>query len=200
MRVKNYYKVLLTIYALLIGLNFCFSQASTNSNEDRIDAIYSNSIAIKPIDLFVSIYAIQYERQFDKNNEGIIGIYYLQSQADSLYPGTYRLITPMVGYRRYLWKELHIEYVLMPGCAIYDDNSEGTRSTSFEIWNELHCGYRFQFSLLKTQMFINPQVLFGFCLYRSNQPNSFRIIDEDPENFIPNQFYIFPNINFGFRF
>jgi hypothetical protein len=189
-------------FAIFLFIIFIFlSYSQENSSNDKNESIiYEHSIAIKPIDLFVDIYAFQYEKQFDEKNELILGAYYLLSNGNNAYPGTFELITPMIGYRRYLWEELHIEYILMPGCALYKNNTANIQSFSFEIWNEFHIGYRFQFSLFKIPLFITPQALIGFNLYRGNQPLSFRIIDEDPNNFFPNILYLFPNINMGFRF
>lgn len=110
------------------------------------------------------------------------------------------MYSPIVGYRRYLWKGLHLEDLLLPGLASYNDTSVHKKNLSFEVWNEVHMGYRFELKLSEISLFITPQVLLGFNLYRGNQPASFKEIDDKPENFIPNKLYIFPNVNVGLRF
>ncbi len=194
-------KVLFLVVSISAFLTNVYSQNADHNNNDSIlhsDGL-KNSVAIKPIDLFVSIYAIQYERQVGKKNEMILGLYYIGSSTNE-YPGTFKLYSPMIGYRRYLWKGLHVEYILLPGYAKYNDTIVKKIYNSFEVWNEFHVGYRFEFKILKMPFFITPQVLTGFSLYKSNQPQSFKLIDDKPENYYTNVLYIFPNINIGVRF
>jgi hypothetical protein len=183
-------------------LGFCpnlYCQDSNLKNNVINSVGLKNSVAIKPIDLFVSIYAIQYERQITKNSEIVFGLYYIGNN-NNKYPGTYKLYSPMIGYRRYFWKGLHMEYMMLPGYGRYNDSIMEKNYNSFEIWNELHIGYRFDFKICRIPFCISPQVLAGFCLYRSNQPQNFKLVDDKPENYFPNKLYIFPNVNLGIRF
>jgi hypothetical protein len=197
---------------MLIKIVFCFAGSIFLQNlfgqtvENKTNQSFSekvqlkNSIAIRPIDLFLSIYTIQYERQINVHDEFIFGLYYIGNNTNTSYPGTFQLYSPMIGYRRYLWKGLHVEDLLLPGLARYYNTKLLLKDISFEIWNEIHFGYRFELRLSGISLFITPQALFGFNLYRGNQPLSFKEIDDKPENFIPNKLYIFPNVDIGFRF
>jgi len=172
------------------------SQVSTKN----IDNQFQNAIVIRPIDLFLSFYVVQYERMVGLKNEFIVGLYDINNNSNLEYPGDYQLILPILGYRRYLWKGLHLEYSLLPGYAKYNDTIRKEISKSFEIWNEFHLGYRFQFEVFKVHLFLSPQILLGFNLFKGNQPESFKIIDDKKSNFYPNKIYIYPNINFGISF
>ncbi len=188
------------IEIILLSILFCLNRNLYSSSNDQTtnNNIYYNSVAIKPIDLFLSIYSLQYERQLDAGDEVILGLNYLGNNSGSGYPGTFRLYSLTTGYRRYLWEGLYAEYLLMPSYASYNDTNANIQSGSFEIWNEFHFGYRFELKLFNIPFFITPHVLIGFCLYRSNQPQSFKAADEN--NFYPNLLYVYPNVSFGVRF
>jgi hypothetical protein len=167
---------------------------------DNDDNRFQNAIVIRPIDLFLSIYIVQYERKIGLQNEIVAGLYEIKNNSNSEYPGYYQLISPIIGYRWYFWKGLHLEYSLLPGYAKYNYTIRKETSKSFEIWNEFHLGYKFQFKIFKLHLFLTPQVLLGFNLYKSNEPSSFEIIDNKKSNFYPNKIYLYPNINLGINF
>src|SRR5271157_2744798 len=111
--------------AFILALFLCSPNLYCQQNEsDTNSSRFQNSFAIRPIDLFLSIYSIQYERQLYSKNEMILGLYYLRTNANSTYPGFYQLSSPILGYRRYLWEGLHLEYLLLPGYAMYDDTNQ----------------------------------------------------------------------------
>ncbi len=162
-----------------------------------------NSIALRPIDLFFSIYVAQYERQLTTADEIIVGAYDLRGTTALFgppYPGTYELYSPLIGYRRYLWRGLHVEGVLLPGYAVYHDTTESSTRHSIELWSEVHAGYRFELALGAAALFVTPQILAGFCFYKSNEPSSFRSVDRDHPAFRLPDLYVAPNVNIGVRF
>lgn len=90
----------------------------------------------------------------------------------------------IVGYRRYLWRNLHIEYQLMPMWdKFYDDNEDKTYPVGFDLCNEFRLGYAFDFNIRKVLFFLNEQWPFGFALYSDpkGKPESLkRHVEENP--------------------
>jgi hypothetical protein len=77
----------------------------------------------------------------------------------------------ILGYRRYLWRGLSLEYVLMPSYNWFLAQPENVYYNGFELWNELRAGCRFDFA---GRFYVLPQWLFGFALYGGNKPQSFK--------------------------
>ncbi len=132
----------------------------------------------------------------------LFGAYYLRADktfSGQAYPGNYQGIAPIIGYRRFLVGKTYLEYQLLPMYAVYREADDGSDAKGFELWNELHLGYRLDFTIRNFPLFINLQGLLGFCLLKTNEPQSFANIEAtDPAYYFPN-FYVLPNILLGIR-
>ncbi|MCF7803291.1 MAG: hypothetical protein K9N46_11440 [Candidatus Marinimicrobia bacterium] len=153
---------------------------------------YDQSMDFSPLSPMFRIYAIQYYRHLTPRDEVVLGAAYTNLQWDF---GETNAATLIVGYRRYLWKKLHIEYQLWPDYDWFYEKQEERYYEGFDLWNEFRLGYQVDFSLGNLPCFINFQWPFGFGLYAANKPDSFRQHEEE------NPYFYFPPMFFlGIRF
>ncbi len=154
----------------------------------KIDTVkYSHSLDFCPLSPFIGIYALHYGHRFNTNNELIISPSYMRIN----YPSIGHTNAPgfIIGYRKYLWKNLHIDYQLMPMWdRFYDESCDKTYPVSFDLWNEFRLGYAFDFNIIDMPFFINVQVPLGFALYSApnGKPEAFKKhVNENPLFYIP---------------
>jgi hypothetical protein len=184
------YIVLVLLLAVFIG-PILFAQVDNRS-----------SIVTSLIDPFFSIYFLKYGYDLTKYDSLICGGYYLYSEksfSGNSYPGNYQGISLLFGYRRYLFDKWYVEDQIMPLYARYFDSSSNTKTYGFELWNEIHVGYKFKLLKTKIQIVIDPQVLFGICIYENNQPLSFSSKEGNTGRFFKN-LYVLPNVLVGIAF
>jgi hypothetical protein len=161
-----------------------------------------NCIETSIIDPFFSIYFLKYTNDITSQSSLLTGGYYLYSEkafSGENYPGTYQGLSLFIGYRRYIINKLYIEDQIMPMYAIYEDSHIDKKSTGFELWNEIHLGYKLKLFDSRVQLVLNPQVIFGICVYENNEPISFKKIEGDDRNYMKN-LYLLPNILIGIAF
>jgi hypothetical protein len=160
------------------------------------------SLETSAIDPFFSIYFLRCHIEASPKDAFLFGAYYLYSEktfSGQAYPGTYSGFAPIVGYRRFLWNRLYLEYQLFPMYADYRDSEGRAEAEGFELWNELHLGYRLDFRLGGIPLFLNLQGLVGICLLKTDEPPEFRAVEEsNPAFYFPN-FYVLPNLLLGLR-
>lgn len=150
-----------------------------------------HTIEISPLSPMFKIYAVQYGYLLSQKNELMIGFAYANIEYEE---GRSHAPTLILGYRRFLWKGLHIEYQIWPAYNDYFETSEQKYYSGFELWNEFRTGYQFNFKILKVPLTINPQLLFGFGIYPGNKPDSFiEIMKKEP-------LFIYPNVFIGVKF
>jgi hypothetical protein len=138
------------------------------------------------------IYALQYNYHFAAQNELILGLAYTNIQFDF---GSTHAAAIILGYRRYVWKNLHLEYQLWPDYDRFYEENEAKYYSGFDLWNEFRLGYQLDFNIFQLPCFINFQWPFGFGLYAENKPESFTEHEEE------NRFFYFPPMFFlGVRF
>ena len=152
-----------------------------------------NSIDFCPEYPFVGIYALQYSRELTQKDELFFGASFLNQKYDC---GNSNAGGLSIGYRRYLWYKLHCEYQLMPIYDNFYEKKEKAYYKSFDLWNEFRIGYRFDFTIAKCPLYINLQQPFGFGLYGSNKPESFKQENKGSKRF----FYFPPLALIGIRF
>lgn len=165
-----YYQVI----SLLIIINVSISYAQ--STKDSVIFNKKNrSIDFCPLSPVMGIYAIHFTYKFSLNNALIVAPSYMNIKYKNIEhtnaPGI------ILGYRRYLWKNLHIDYQLMPMFdRYYEENEHKTYPWGFDLWNEFRLGYEFDFYIRKTPLFINFQWPLGFALYSDpkGKPESFK--------------------------
>jgi len=153
---------------------------------------HKDSIDSSPISPFINIYGIHYNYHVTPKDELILGLGYMKIDFDF---GTIHSPALILGYRRYLWKNLHIEYQIWPGYDNFYEKHEDKYYKSFDVWNEFRLGYRFNFQIFGKPFYTSLQWPFGFGLYASNKPDSFKE-HEKAHRF----FYQFPLWFVGFKF
>jgi len=153
---------------------------------------YKNSIDVSPLSPFINIYAVHYIRKIYEKGEIITGLSYMRIKYDF---GNTNSPAIIAGYRQYLWKNLHIEYEVWPAYDNFYEKNENKYYKSFDIWNEFRLGYLIDFKIGKIPFYVNIQWPFGFGLFSSNKPKSFK--DHEKENRF---FYQMPLIFTGVKF
>lgn len=151
-----------------------------------------HSIEFSPMSPLFNIYALQYNYRMTSSDELILGVAYTNIQYDF---GETNAATAIIGYRRFFWKNLHIDYQLWLDYDRFYEKNEDRYYRGVDVWNEFRLGYRFDFTLVRLPAFINLQWPFGFGLYAQNKPESFKEHEKD------NRFFYFPPMFFfGIRF
>jgi hypothetical protein len=142
-------KKALCFYFLLI-FNFLVICAQ----KDNIDTVYlkskKNSVDLCPVSPLIDIYGVHYNRKITPKDELIIGLAYMNIKVkyEGLKIGETHSPGLIVGYRRYVWKNLHVEYQLWPCYDKYYETAEQKYYKSFDIWNEFRVGYQFDFKIM----------------------------------------------------
>lgn len=151
-----------------------------------------HAIEFSPLSPVIRIYAVQYARRLGEKDELLLGGAYANIRYDhgrSHAPGA------ILGYRRYLWRNAHVEYQLWPSYNWYWETDERRYYKGAELWNEFRPGYTFDFHLGERAVFINLQYLIGFGLYGlDSKPQSFKDQVEDETVFMAPMFFL------GWRF
>ncbi len=153
---------------------------------------HRNSIDSTPMSPLFRIYAIHYCRRVTPESEVIVGPYYANIKFEDVghtdAPGF------IVGYRRFFWRRLHLEYQLIPQWDhFYEENEDKRYPLGFDLWNELRLGYTWDFRAGSAPLFVNAQWPFGFALYSddSAKPESFKKkVEDDPFFYFPPMFFI----------
>ena len=177
----------------LLSLSFVTNASAQGLDSASAKAEYYHSIDFSPLSPFFKIYAIQYCYEFSAKNELMLGVAYTNIRNDDV--GINHDPTIIIGYRRYLWKNLHIEYQLWPGYNHYYSIKEDKYYDGIDIWNEFRIGYGMNFHISTLPVFINYQILAGFAIYPGNKPQVFT-------DWAKGQPFVFvsPMIFFGVRF
>jgi hypothetical protein len=184
-------KVFLIIMIVINGLNIYG------------DGIGKFSLETSIIDPFFNIYFVRSEYSLSMSDNAVFGLYFLTGDTALFgdpYPGDYTLFSAQIGYKKYVWDKIYISYLLIPGVAVYKDKNQSKEYLSFEVWNEMHLGNKFQITMDKTILFISSEVLIGISIIKTNEPNSFKIIEENEPAFGVPDLYILPNICLGMQF
>jgi len=153
---------------------------------------YKYSIDTSPLSPLFKIYGVHYNYRFEPKSEIILGLSYMNIHYDF---GNTNAPAIIIGYRRYIWKKLHFEYQLWPTYDNFYEKNEDKYYKSFDLWNEFRLGYQFDFTVSEFPLYINLQWPFGFGLFASNKPDSFKEFEKD------NRFFYFPPLIFlGIKF
>ena len=181
----------------------CYAQSDTLSlihNDYERSYSTKHSIYTDPTLMLLKSYVMIYEYRFNSRNSLTFGFWYNKGTETYpkkiQYPGYSLNYYTILGYRRYLWKGLHVEYQLYPGYSKFYEENKNRYFNSFAIFNEFRFGYKFELKVFKTPILANFQWPIGWIIYESNEPETFKKIrKQDPV------FYIFyPNIYLGYRF
>lgn len=170
----------------VILLSMEVANAGGLDGTDSIGA-FRHTIEISPLSPFIHIYALQYACQFTPKDELVVGLSYMNIRYDF---GSAHATAFIAGYRRFLWKNFHVEYQVWPAYDSFYEKNEGRYYKSFDVWNELRLGYRFDMEISSAPVFISVQWHFGFGLYASNKLQSFKGHGKE------NRFFYFPPLLF----
>jgi hypothetical protein len=196
-------KVYAPILLLLLPITLhaiCEETDSMKFNNEQMVKENTRSIVTDPFLPLFNSFALVYERFYNQQNGLVLGFWYGKVTAtypkEIKYPGFALNYAPIIGYRRYFWRNLHAEYQLYPGYTRFYEENEGKRYQSFSLFTELRIGYKFNLSIRGLPLVLNLQWPVGTSLYESNEPESFREIRKQDPIF----YLFFPNIYIGFRF
>jgi hypothetical protein len=178
-------------------------QSQTKVKNEKVEKTgYKHSFDTSPLSPFlqmndIGIWGVHYNYHFTDNDEVILGLSYMNMNLkhNDVEIGTTNSPGLIVGYRRYLWNNLHIEYQIWFCYDNYHEKIENKYYKSFDIWNEFRFGYQFNFKAFDIPLYTSVQWPFGFGLYASNKPESFN--EREKEN---RYFYHFPLIFVGLKF
>ncbi len=171
--------ITLVLFLLTFGIN-----AQTFDKKHSID--------FSPMSPFIGIYGIHHNYHLTPKDELITGFAYMKLYYDFGNTNSPALI---IGYRRYLWKNLHVEYQIWPGYDNFYEKNEDKYYKSLYIWNEFRFGYQFNFKISGKPFYTSIQWPFGFSLYASNKAQSFKELEKENPFF-----YQFPLWFIGFKF
>lgn len=95
-----------------------------------------------------------------------------------------------------LWKGLYCEDQLLP---LYASYGSGEGVGGFELWDEFHLGFRFDFEVGGVRLFLNAQGIVGFALAKTSEPAGFDAAERQNPAFGAPNFYVLPNLLAGIR-
>jgi hypothetical protein len=130
-----------------------------------------HAVEFSPASPLIRIYAVQFARRVTERDEILMGGAYTNIKYDF---GRSHAPTAIIGYRRYVWRHVHLEYQLWPSYNWFYETNERRYYNGAELWNEFRPGYTFDFRMGETPAFVNVQYLIGFGLYGGNKPQSFK--------------------------
>jgi hypothetical protein len=153
---------------------------------------FRHAIDLSPMSPLFRIYAVHYSYRITRASEVIVGPYYANIHFDDI--GHTNAPGFIVGYRRYLRGNLHIDYQLMPQWDhFYEENERKRYPLGFDLWNEFRLGYSWEIRAWAIPSYINVQWPFGFALYSddSAKPESFkRHARDNPYFYFPPMFFV----------
>lgn len=171
----------------LLQVTIAFSQTGKDST-----GYYKHAVDFCPLSPVIGIYAVHYGFHFTPRDELIVAPSYMRIHHKDI--GHTNAPGFIVGYRRYLWKKLHVDYQLMPMWdRYYEENEQKQYPVGFDLWNEFRLGYQFDFAVGNMPLFLNVQWPLGFILYSddSAKPESFKdYAREHPLFYFPPFFFL----------
>ena len=154
-----HFSVLLVFGLMLIVHDSALAQDTGNSSEWSVATSLTYPI--------VRIYQVHISYNPGGNHEYFFGPAYQNFKSGSI---TSHAMTLILGYRYYVWRNLHLEAELWPAYnPMYSDLTESTYR-GVEIWGEIKIGYKISFY---RNLFIQPAPGIGFGILRTNEPPDF---------------------------
>lgn len=151
-----------------------------------------HAIEITPMMPFFGIYSLQYGYRMTPYDELLAGAAYTNIELVKL--GKTHAPTLIAGYRRYLWRDLHLEGQLWPSYDNFHYYPENTYYAGFDLYGELRLGYKFDLHVAGLPAFVNLQLVYGSGIYAQNKPVALlEAAAKEPP-------FIVPVIFFGYRF
>ncbi|TVR31256.1 MAG: hypothetical protein EA390_06770 [Balneolaceae bacterium] len=156
-------QTLISIFLVLSILLVTHNSAPAQNTGENSEWSVATSLTY-PI---VRIYQVHIGYKPEGNHEFIFGPAYQNFKSGSI---TSYAMTLILGYRYYVWKDLHFEAELWPAYnPMYSDVTE-SYYRGVELWAEIKIGYKF---MLYRNLFIQPAPGIGFGIFRTNKPPLF---------------------------
>lgn len=159
MKRKFRFSAFLAFGLLLIVHNSSPAQNTGNSPEWSVATSLTYPIA--------QIYQVHIGYNPRGNHEYFFGPAYQNFTSGSI---TSNAVTLILGYRYYVWKNLHLEAELWPAYNPMYSDVTASYYRGVEIWGEIKIGYKFIFY---RNLFIQPAPGIGFGIFRTNKPLMF---------------------------
>ena len=183
---------LTSILMVAMVINSFSQEIEKSENESTPDPYYSHSVETSPMSLLLNVYGVLYYYRFSLHNEIITGINYSNLHYDF---GNHNAPGMTIGYRRFLWKNLHFQYELWPAYDNFYEKNEDKHYKDFTLWNELRFGYQFNFKIKNQACYVSAQWPFGFFLVNGDKPKSYTDYEKDNRFF-----YQIPVLFIGLKF
>lgn len=179
----------------LLLLSFMIISGTLNSQTATHNKVPSkrSSLETSPMTPLGDVYSLQYNYKVSPSSELMLGLAYVNIEYDDV--GNNSAPSLIMGYRKFLWRTLHIQYELWPGIDKFYESNEDQNYTGFQVWNEFRIGYQIDFKIKSQSLYTSLQWPLGFYLYKGNKPKSF--VEYEKENRF---FYDVPLMYLGIRF
>ena len=181
------------IFILLLVYFITMSGVLLSQDSNQNSFLKRSSIETSPMTPLGDVYSLQYNYKIRPTSELILGLAYVNIAYDEV--GNNSAPSMIVGYRKFLWRTLHIQYELWPGIDRFYESNEDENYTGFQVWNEFRIGYQFDFKIKSQSLYTSLQWPLGFYLHKGNKPESF--VEYEKENRF---FYDVPLLYVGMRF
>ncbi|MFA4922244.1 MAG: hypothetical protein WC611_08955 [Candidatus Neomarinimicrobiota bacterium] len=135
----------------------------------------------------VQIYQFHFAYRFNEKSEFLVGPCFQNFDKETFSVNAYTLL---LGYRYYIWRNLHLENELYPAYNKIYSTLDQKYYDGFEAWNEIRLGYHV--FLINNKLYIEFAPGIGFGIFRQNKPPNFDK-EMDAITFVP-------QINLGFKF
>lgn len=186
---------LLLFTLLLTAASAVWAQTAGEKNDEPI--FYRHTLETSPVSpvlqlVNAGIWGVKYDYALTRRDELKVGISWMNIYFPEGNTDSWSLI---LGYRRYLWRNLYLEYELWPGYDNFYEKNEEKYYPGWDLWNEFRIGYQFRFHIGSLPCFVSAAWPFGFGLYSTNKPDSF--YERMNQSFDSKFFYHFPLIFVG---
>lgn len=180
---------------LLLPLSLAlFDAKGAKAQESSGDGVpkFRHALEITPMMPFFGIYSLQYGYRLTPHDELLAGAAYTHIELVKL--GKTHAPTLTAGYRRYLWRDLHLEGQLWSSYDHFHFYPENAYYPGFDLYGELRLGYKFDVSPAGIPSFINLQLVYGSGIFAQNKPAALlEAAAKEPP-------FIVPVIFFGYKF
>lgn len=175
------------------------SPALADGHEPALRVLHRHSIETSPMSPFLQlagkgIWGLEYVCSITRSDEVKVGVAYMNIHFEE---GNTNAPAITLGYRRFLWRRLYVEYELWPTYDRFYEKNEDRVYRGFDLWNELRLGYQVDFELGGAPLLANFAWPFGFALYTHNKPDTF--FERMDRSASGRYFFHFPLVFLGFR-
>jgi len=115
----------------------------------------------------VRIYPLHINYRYSEFSEFFFGPAYQGWESGTVTADGYTLL---LGYRHYLWRNLHVELELWPSWNRLHSSVTGSHYPGWELWAEPKVGYKFD---VTRNLYLHPNPGIGFGIFRTNRPPHF---------------------------